>query len=103
MRRALALVFSNPADIELELAAAIEREESEVTSGLSAFPVQMNKAVLEEGSYYNPAIVDASNASAIRLGSETEPSSQALKRSCAKNTIADILSCAKSAALSSFT
>lgn len=45
MRRALALVFSNPADIELELAAAIEREESEVTSGLSAFPVQMNKAV----------------------------------------------------------
>ena len=45
MRRALALVFSNPADIELELAAAIEREESEVTSGLSAFPAQMNKAV----------------------------------------------------------
>lgn len=45
MRRALALVFSNPADIELSLAAAIEREESEVTSGLSAFPVQMNKAV----------------------------------------------------------
>lgn len=42
MRRALALVFSNPADIE--------REESEVTSGLSAFPVQMNKAVLEEGT-----------------------------------------------------
>lgn len=39
------LVLRNPADIELKLAAAIEREESSVTSGLSSFPVQMNKPV----------------------------------------------------------
>lgn len=38
-------MLRNPADIELKLAAAIEREESSVTSGLSSFPVQMKKAV----------------------------------------------------------
>lgn len=38
-------MLRNPADIELKLAAAIEREESGVTSGLSSFPVQMNKPV----------------------------------------------------------
>lgn len=38
-------MLRNPADIELKLAAAIEREESSVTSGLSSFPVQMNKPV----------------------------------------------------------
>jgi len=40
------LVLRNPAHIEQQLAAAIEREESSVTSGLSSFPVQMNKAFL---------------------------------------------------------
>jgi hypothetical protein len=39
-------VLRNPAHIEQQLAAAIEREESSVTSGLSSFPVQMNKAFL---------------------------------------------------------
>ena len=33
------------ADIELKLAAAIEREESSVTFGLSSFSVQINKSV----------------------------------------------------------
>lgn len=39
------LVLRNSADIELKLAAAIEREDSSVTSGLSSLPVQMNKSV----------------------------------------------------------
>lgn len=41
------LVFSNPADIELELAAAIEREESSVISGLSSAFVEGISAAIE--------------------------------------------------------
>lgn len=39
MRRALALVFSNPADIELELAAAIDSSTRTKTAMLPAVPI----------------------------------------------------------------
>ncbi|KAH0704386.1 hypothetical protein KY285_018664 [Solanum tuberosum] len=51
------LVLRNPADIELKLAAAIEREESSETFGLSSFPIQMNKPRFRSRQFSSPRLI----------------------------------------------